>query len=152
MLAWSFMFLVLALIMAVLGYTGVVSEPALIAKIIFWISIALFLVTLVPALRTSTRTRGRPGQRRSRLWVLATAFVVIGIAIVVIIGVYGTSFQGPARLVQTDQPAPQERPGGAAPPSRTPPPQPANPLEPPGGPGPTEPTAPATPQPSPSGQ
>jgi uncharacterized membrane protein YtjA (UPF0391 family) len=152
MLAWSFVFLVLALITAVLGYTGVVSEPALIARIIFWVSIALFLVTLVPGLRMSPRTRGRPGQSRSKLWVVATAFVLIGIAIVVIIGVYGTSFQGPARVVQTDQPAPQERPGGAAPPPRTPPPQPPGPLGPPGGPGPTEPTAPANPAPTPYGQ
>jgi len=151
MLAWSFMFLVVAVIMAVLGYTGLVSEPALIARIVFWISIALFLVSFVPGLRGWTRTRGRPGQRRSGLWVLATVFVLIGIAIVVIIGVYGKSFQGPARVWQTDRPARQERPGGAAPPSQTPA-QPPGPLGPPGGPGPTEPTAPTTPPPAPYGR
>lgn len=50
MLAWSFMFLVFAVIMAVLGYTGITSEPALIAKILFWVFLGLFLFSFMVGL------------------------------------------------------------------------------------------------------
>ena len=50
MLAWSFMFLVFAVMMAILGYTGITSEPALIAKVLCWVFIALFMFSFIVGL------------------------------------------------------------------------------------------------------
>jgi uncharacterized membrane protein YtjA (UPF0391 family) len=61
MLAWSFMFLVFAVIMGVLGYTGISSEPALIAKVLFWIFLGLFMFSFIVGLagRRSSASRLR---------------------------------------------------------------------------------------------
>jgi uncharacterized membrane protein YtjA (UPF0391 family) len=47
MLRWTIIFLVIALIAALLGFTGVASGAAAIAKIFFYIFIVLFLISVI---------------------------------------------------------------------------------------------------------
>jgi uncharacterized membrane protein YtjA (UPF0391 family) len=47
MLGWALTFLVIALIAAALGFTGVYVAAAAIAKILFYIFVILFVVSLV---------------------------------------------------------------------------------------------------------
>jgi uncharacterized membrane protein YtjA (UPF0391 family) len=47
MLRWAFIFLVLALVAAVFGFGGIASTAAGIAKVLFFIAIAVFLVMLM---------------------------------------------------------------------------------------------------------
>ena len=47
MLGWALTFLVIALIAGALGFTGVYLAAAAIAKILFYIFIVLFLVSLI---------------------------------------------------------------------------------------------------------
>lgn len=47
MLRWTIIFLVIALIAALLGFTGIASGAAAIAKIFFYIFIVLFLISLI---------------------------------------------------------------------------------------------------------
>ena len=50
MLKWAFIFLVIALIAAVFGFGGVASAAAGIAKILFFIAIAIFVIMLLMGL------------------------------------------------------------------------------------------------------
>lgn len=54
MLNWAITFLVIALIAAVLGFGGIAGVAVELAKIIFFVAIVLFLISLVYGL-----TRGR---------------------------------------------------------------------------------------------
>ena len=47
MLRWALIFLVIALIAAALGFTGVYVAAAGIAKILFYIFVVLFVVSLI---------------------------------------------------------------------------------------------------------
>ncbi len=47
MLHWALTFLVIALIAAVFGFTGIVSVSIQIAQILFFVFLALFLITAV---------------------------------------------------------------------------------------------------------
>lgn len=47
LLDWAFIFLVLALIAAVLGFGGIARESAGIAKILFFIFIIIFIVSFI---------------------------------------------------------------------------------------------------------
>lgn len=47
MLQWAVTFLVIALIAAVFGFTGIVSVSMQIAQILFFVFLALFLITAV---------------------------------------------------------------------------------------------------------
>ena len=47
MLNWSLSFLVVAVIAAVFGFTGLAIEAAYIAKILFFIFLVLFVVSLI---------------------------------------------------------------------------------------------------------
>lgn len=49
MLKWAFIFLIIALVAAMFGFGGIASTAAGIAKILFFIAIAIFLVMLVLA-------------------------------------------------------------------------------------------------------
>ena len=46
MLRWSFLFLVIAIIAAIFGFTGIAQGAAEIAKILFFIFIAIWLIVL----------------------------------------------------------------------------------------------------------
>ena len=50
MLRWAFTFLVVALIAAALGFTGIAGASAGIAQILFWLFVAIFLVMLLGSL------------------------------------------------------------------------------------------------------
>ena len=50
MLGWALLFLVVALIAAVLGFGGIAGFAVEIAKIIFFVAIVLFLISAVVAL------------------------------------------------------------------------------------------------------
>lgn len=47
MLGWALTFLVIALVAAVFGFGGIASASAGIAQILFFIFVALFVVTLI---------------------------------------------------------------------------------------------------------
>ncbi len=47
MLHWALTFLVIALIAAVFGFTGIVSVSIQIAQILFFVFLALFIITAV---------------------------------------------------------------------------------------------------------
>lgn len=47
MLRWALIFLVVALIAAVLGFTTIAGAAMGVAKILFWIFAALFVISLV---------------------------------------------------------------------------------------------------------
>ncbi len=47
MLTWTFAFLGIALLAAIFGFSGIAAASAGIAKVIFFIFVALFLVSLV---------------------------------------------------------------------------------------------------------
>ena len=47
MLRWSAIFLVIALIAAAFGYGGIAADAAEIAKVLFFIFLGIFLLTLV---------------------------------------------------------------------------------------------------------
>jgi uncharacterized membrane protein YtjA (UPF0391 family) len=55
MLRWTLIFLVLALVAAAFGFGGIAIASAEIARIIFFVFLVLFLVSLV-----SSFVRGRP--------------------------------------------------------------------------------------------
>lgn len=54
MLNWAITFLVIALIAAVLGFGGIAGVAVELAKIVFFVAVVLFLISLVYGL-----TRGR---------------------------------------------------------------------------------------------
>lgn len=56
MLRWALTFLVVALIAALFGFTGIAGESMHIARILFYIFIVVFLVSLVYGLITGKRT------------------------------------------------------------------------------------------------
>jgi uncharacterized membrane protein YtjA (UPF0391 family) len=47
MLGWAITFLVVALIAAVFGFSGIAAASAGVAQILFWVLVALFLASLV---------------------------------------------------------------------------------------------------------
>lgn len=59
MLKWSFLFLVIAIVAGMLGFTGVASTSVGIAKVLFFISITLFVVLLVAGASIAGRISGR---------------------------------------------------------------------------------------------
>lgn len=58
MLRWALVFLVLALVAGLLGFTGIAGESMYIAKILFFVFLVVFLVGLVYSLVTGKGTRG----------------------------------------------------------------------------------------------
>lgn len=47
MLRWSFIFLIVAIVAAIFGFTGIAQGAAAIAKVLFFIFIAIWLVMIV---------------------------------------------------------------------------------------------------------
>ncbi len=58
MLRWALTFLVLALIAALFGFTNIAGDAMYIARILFFIFIVVFLVSLVFSLVTGKRPAG----------------------------------------------------------------------------------------------
>ena len=59
MLRWALIFLIVALVAAALGFTGIAGASAGIAQILFWIFVAVFLVMLLGSLARGGTTRPR---------------------------------------------------------------------------------------------
>lgn len=57
MLRWALIFLVVALVAAVLGFTSIAGAAIDVAKILFWIFAVLFVISLVMHM---VRGRGAP--------------------------------------------------------------------------------------------
>lgn len=58
MLRWALVFLVLALIAGLLGFTGIAGQSFLVAKILCFVFLVVFLVGLVYSLITGRRRSG----------------------------------------------------------------------------------------------
>lgn len=56
MLRWSLTFLIVALVAAVLGFTGIAGDSMYIAKILFFIFLVCFVASLLYGLITGKRT------------------------------------------------------------------------------------------------
>jgi uncharacterized membrane protein YtjA (UPF0391 family) len=52
MLSWALLFLVIALIAALFGFTGVAGTSMVAAKILFFVFLVLFVVSLIAGNRT----------------------------------------------------------------------------------------------------
>jgi uncharacterized membrane protein YtjA (UPF0391 family) len=52
MLKWALIFFIISLVAGVFGFTGIASGAAAVAKILFYVAVALFLVFLVLGLIT----------------------------------------------------------------------------------------------------
>ena len=52
MASWVWIFLIIAIVAAILGFGGVFAVAAGILKIIFWIAVVLFIVGLIVGRRT----------------------------------------------------------------------------------------------------
>lgn len=50
MLYWALVFFVLALVLAVLGFGVLSSAAATVAKVLFWVLVALFVIWLIAGL------------------------------------------------------------------------------------------------------
>jgi uncharacterized membrane protein YtjA (UPF0391 family) len=59
MLRWSAIFLVIAIIAAALGYGGIAADAAEIAKVLFFIFLGIFFVTLILGLVAGQKLFGR---------------------------------------------------------------------------------------------
>ena len=55
MLKWAFMFLVIGLIAALLGFTGIAGASIGIAKVLFFIFMVIFVVLLVAGITAARR-------------------------------------------------------------------------------------------------
>jgi uncharacterized membrane protein YtjA (UPF0391 family) len=55
MLYWTLVFLVVSLVAAVFGFTGIAAEAGGIARILFFIFLVLFVVSLLYSLLTGKR-------------------------------------------------------------------------------------------------
>lgn len=59
MLKWALIFLVISIVAAVFGFTGIAAGAAVIAKWLFFIAIAIFVIFLVLALVAGEALFGR---------------------------------------------------------------------------------------------
>ncbi len=59
LLRWALIFLVISIIAAVFGFGGIAAAAAGIAKLLFYIFVALFVLTLVLALLLGRAITGR---------------------------------------------------------------------------------------------
>lgn len=55
MLRWALTFLVFALIAALLGFTGIAGQSMYIARVLFFVFVAVFVVSLIYGLITGKR-------------------------------------------------------------------------------------------------
>ncbi|HEY1708548.1 MAG TPA: DUF1328 domain-containing protein [Rhizomicrobium sp.] len=58
MLRWAFIFLVIGLIAGILGFTSLAGASIAIAKLLFFIFLAIFLILLVAGLTVARRVSG----------------------------------------------------------------------------------------------
>lgn len=56
MLRWAIGFFIIALIAALLGFGGIAGAASNIAVLLFWVFVALFVISLLVSLMTGKRT------------------------------------------------------------------------------------------------
>jgi uncharacterized membrane protein YtjA (UPF0391 family) len=56
MLAWAVAFFLIAIVAAILGFTGVAVGAASIAKVLFFVFVVLFLISLIGGMLRRSRT------------------------------------------------------------------------------------------------
>ncbi len=56
MLGWAVTFFVIAIIAALLGFTGIAGASIGFAQILFWVFVVLFLLSLLASVLTGKRT------------------------------------------------------------------------------------------------
>ena len=62
MLRWALIFLIISMIAALFGFTAVAGAAAEIARVLFYIFVTIFLVTLVLGLMAAESVRGWLGR------------------------------------------------------------------------------------------
>lgn len=77
MLGWALAFFVAALAAAIFGFGGVASAFSSIAVLLFWVFVALFVLSLIAGALTRTHGRSFASGGRSALLVAVTAIVAI---------------------------------------------------------------------------
>ncbi len=60
MLRWALIFFVISLIAGIFGFTGVAAGSAAIAKTLFFLTLALFVILLVAGLSVERAVTGKP--------------------------------------------------------------------------------------------
>lgn len=55
MLSWAVIFFIIAIVAAVFGFGGIASAAAGIAQVLFWVFVALFVISLVAGLAAGRR-------------------------------------------------------------------------------------------------
>lgn len=55
MLKWSLLLLVVAVVLGIFGFAGIIQAAAAIFKLLFWVFLALFVISLFLGRRSSTR-------------------------------------------------------------------------------------------------
>jgi uncharacterized membrane protein YtjA (UPF0391 family) len=60
MLRWALIFFVVSVVAGIFGFTGVASGAAAIAKTLFFLALALFVIFLVAGLTVGRALTGRP--------------------------------------------------------------------------------------------
>jgi len=58
MLRWAILFLIIGLVAGLLGFGGIAGASFAIAKLLFWVFIAIFLVLLIAGLTVARRVSG----------------------------------------------------------------------------------------------
>ena len=76
MLRWALIFLVIGLIAGVLGFTGVAGTSIAIAKVLFFIFLAVFLVLMVAGLTVARKVTGTDAMRGAAI-AFGTGFALI---------------------------------------------------------------------------
>jgi uncharacterized membrane protein YtjA (UPF0391 family) len=62
MLRWALIFLIISMIAALFGFTTVAGAAAEIARVLFYIFVTIFLVTLILGLMAAEKVRGWLGR------------------------------------------------------------------------------------------
>ncbi len=55
MLKWSLLLLVIAVVLGIFGFVGIIEAAAAVFKLLFWVFLALFVISLFLGRKRSTR-------------------------------------------------------------------------------------------------
>ena len=55
MLGWALFFFIVSIVAAVFGFGGIASAAAGVAQLLFWVFVALFLISLIAGLASGRR-------------------------------------------------------------------------------------------------
>ncbi len=55
MLGWALFFFIVSIVAAVFGFGGIASAAAGVAQVLFWVFVAMFVITLIAGLATGRK-------------------------------------------------------------------------------------------------